>query len=58
MLGWITTRLQLDDAVTRQAQILEPSITAKRWNSRMRAESRLGVRTVTAVICHSDAFEF
>ena len=40
MLGWITTRLQLDDAVTRQAQILEPSITAKRWNSRMRAESR------------------
>ena len=56
-LGWIPIRLQLGDAVRRKLN-LESSITAKRRNSRMRAEFvvrlqmslRLGVRAVTPLI--------
>ena len=59
-------RLDSDKASTRrrrQAQTLESSITAKRRNSRMRAELRRQATDVAAARCarrdatHSDAFE-
>ena len=62
-LGWIPIRLQLGDAVRRKLN-LESSITAKRWNSRMRAESRRQAADVAVARCArrdashiSDAFE-
>ena len=60
------TRLDSDKVSTRrrrQAQTLESSITAKRRNSRMRAELRRQATDVAAARCsrrdatHSDAFE-